>query len=640
MSRTPVICTLIASCALLGTAAILTAGPLDPPAGPVTPSYKTLTEVEPRTAVNATNTPGDSTAVYVISQPGSYYLSGTVVTPAIKVGVRITASNVELDLNGFAIEGATSSTAGVQLSSGVAQVKVRNGRISTIGSHGISAAASNVCVFEDLTADACGGNGFDLGDFVTVTRCEARANSGIGIRVGGSSTVTRCKSAINGTGIELNSSSMASDCIIVSNSVKGIAMNGIRASAEHNSVVVGGVNATGILCAAGSQVVRDNTITGNGLSGQKGLSVTAPSCTIGGNLVRDIADCYSITSTPQLQVELIISQLPESLDVPCTARLVGSMTSTGGTAALLVNSDGVTVDLNGSELVGSGSSGVGIRSAAGKKDIVVRNGTIRGFSSGGIDLSNSMGTRVERITASGNTGPGIVVTGSSVVNCISTGNTGAGIVGGDNSIIDGCMSNGNTSDNILVYQSCRVSNCVANQSISGNGINCAVLYNTVVGCTANSNSLNGIVTGQRGRVSECTVTSNGSNGVKAAFAGTIERCNIGSNAACGILMDSGGGFMIRDNHIHEHGTTNTAAIRIVNAGFCTVTGNRITSAYRGLDIQAGSNFIAGNTVCLVGAGGSYTIVPGNSYGPILNVANVGDINTVANSGHSQANFYY
>jgi hypothetical protein len=54
------------------------AGPLDPPAGPVTSTLKTLSEVEPRTAVNAANTPGDFQALYVISSPGSYYLTANV----------------------------------------------------------------------------------------------------------------------------------------------------------------------------------------------------------------------------------------------------------------------------------------------------------------------------------------------------------------------------------------------------------------------------------------------------------------------------------------------------------------------------------------------------------------------------------
>lgn len=46
------------------------AGPLTPPGGAVAPSGKTLTEVEPRIAINATNTPGNASVLYRIAQPG------------------------------------------------------------------------------------------------------------------------------------------------------------------------------------------------------------------------------------------------------------------------------------------------------------------------------------------------------------------------------------------------------------------------------------------------------------------------------------------------------------------------------------------------------------------------------------------
>ena len=39
---------------------------------------KTLDQVEARIIVNATNTPGDGTNSYIISAPGSYYLTGNI----------------------------------------------------------------------------------------------------------------------------------------------------------------------------------------------------------------------------------------------------------------------------------------------------------------------------------------------------------------------------------------------------------------------------------------------------------------------------------------------------------------------------------------------------------------------------------
>jgi len=43
---------------------------------------------------------------YVITQPGSYKLTGNLVVPADTYGIKIEANNVTLDLNGFGIGGA------------------------------------------------------------------------------------------------------------------------------------------------------------------------------------------------------------------------------------------------------------------------------------------------------------------------------------------------------------------------------------------------------------------------------------------------------------------------------------------------------------------------------------------------------
>src|SRR5689334_9465486 len=81
------------------------AGPLDPPAGPVTPTYKTLTEVEPRIAINAINTPGDADSLFKITKPGSYYLTGNITGVVGRHGVEIIVGGVTLDLNGFDLVG-------------------------------------------------------------------------------------------------------------------------------------------------------------------------------------------------------------------------------------------------------------------------------------------------------------------------------------------------------------------------------------------------------------------------------------------------------------------------------------------------------------------------------------------------------
>src|SRR5262245_43481489 len=81
-----------------GAAWLAYAGPLDPPPGPITPTHKTLTEVEPRVIVNSTNTPGDADSLYKITLPGSYYLAGNITGVAGKHGIEIASSGVTLDL--------------------------------------------------------------------------------------------------------------------------------------------------------------------------------------------------------------------------------------------------------------------------------------------------------------------------------------------------------------------------------------------------------------------------------------------------------------------------------------------------------------------------------------------------------------
>ena len=100
--------TTASTCALVASAGLLVAGSLNPPAGPVAPTYKTLSEVEPRIAVGPGTTPGDAANLYRITQPGSYYLTANIITGP-RTGVWIDSSGVTLDLNGFEIYDASPS---------------------------------------------------------------------------------------------------------------------------------------------------------------------------------------------------------------------------------------------------------------------------------------------------------------------------------------------------------------------------------------------------------------------------------------------------------------------------------------------------------------------------------------------------
>jgi hypothetical protein len=104
---------------------------LTPPGVPA-PVMKSLDQIEARTIVNSASTPGDGNNVYIISQPGSYYLTGNLVAPLhlfggnAKNGIEITANNVTLDLDGFALQGAAGNK-GIYIPNVQTNITVRNG---------------------------------------------------------------------------------------------------------------------------------------------------------------------------------------------------------------------------------------------------------------------------------------------------------------------------------------------------------------------------------------------------------------------------------------------------------------------------------------------------------------------------------
>ena len=112
-------------------------GPLTPPGAPA-PTMKTLDQVEPRTPIDATHTPGDADSLFKITQPGSYYLTGNITGVAAKHGIEIAAGGVTLDLMGFDLSGIAGSLDGVSSTvASLTSISIRNGSIRAWGDEGI-----------------------------------------------------------------------------------------------------------------------------------------------------------------------------------------------------------------------------------------------------------------------------------------------------------------------------------------------------------------------------------------------------------------------------------------------------------------------------------------------------------------------
>lgn len=186
---------IVAFAGMAAAAALVTAGPLTPPSGPAGPTYRTLTEIEPRTPVNQATCPGDEDSVLRISQPGTYYLTGNVIGVSGKSGIEIAVSGVVLDLNGFVVRGATGSLHGIAAANG--GVKISNGTVSLWGLNGITAGA-----FSDVRGVTAAGNavGVELGAYSSISDSVARQNQSHGIRLYSIGFATNCTALGNGLG--------------------------------------------------------------------------------------------------------------------------------------------------------------------------------------------------------------------------------------------------------------------------------------------------------------------------------------------------------------------------------------------------------------------------------------------------------
>jgi hypothetical protein len=159
-------------------------GSLTPPGTPA-PTMKSLDQIASTgIAINATNTPGDSGDVFVISQTGNYYMTGNIAAASGKNGIKINASGTTIDMNGFQISGAGSGggSAGILILAG-SQCCVKNGSITNIGtgtnSDGIRSLGSNNQIDSSVTI-ANHGYGIHTGATDPEIRNIATGNMGTG----------------------------------------------------------------------------------------------------------------------------------------------------------------------------------------------------------------------------------------------------------------------------------------------------------------------------------------------------------------------------------------------------------------------------------------------------------------------------
>ena len=668
----------------------VSAGDLNPPAGPVQSTMLRLDEIESRTPI--------SSLPFTIDRCGSYFLTDCLTGVSGQNGITITADDVSLDLNGFALIGVPGSLDGVATTMAVKNLTVRNGTVRDWGRAGVNAGPATNSQLERLHASDNGANGLTIGSGSLVTQCTAtgngsngigtshgctvvdctaRDNTSSGFLVGNGSTVQNCSAFSNDNdgistfagctvigctaaensddGIELNSGCTVRNCSARDNGDDGFSLSsrstieactasnntgdGIQASVD-NRIVGNTCNGNGLGAGDGAGIhiiSSDNHIEGNSVTdNDRGLDIDGSSNYVADNTVRSNTDNYDIAAGNQLNI--LLCQIPESIDWPATVTLAGSLTGVTAQHGLTILADNVTVDLNGFTLFGVPASLDGIHVSP-FDHVSIYNGMIRGWGNHGIDAVSAEGCQfhdlglyengavglrgggvcvLQNCTASYNTGDGLFVNSYSTVEaCSAYRNGGHGIVA-PNGAVRGCTANFNTGDGINA-PAATVNECVAfgNQ---GNGIktthdffDLANRGSVVANCTANQNTMNGILVNLNSVVSQCTASVNEGAGISAEEGSLVKDCVARDNANDGVKISDqchAVGNTCADNGrggsgagVHATGTGNR------------IEGNHCTGGVRGLDIDGPGNYVDGNTV--TGNTDNYDFVAGNQLNILL-----------------------
>jgi len=322
MKTTSLIPTSLALSVLLSTldpqfSTVSAQGTLAPPGAPA-PTMKSLDQIEPRIPISAGTTPGGANDSFIITNPGSYYLTTNFIATSPKNGIQIAADGVTIDLCGFELNGAGLGGVGIRIITSIHRqnLTIRNGSVRNWTSSGIDLSFGRNLLLENVLALGNGGNGIYGGENAVIRDCLAytNANAGpflAGISANQGSVVVNCAADFNGIsntncfGIVAGTGSTVSHCSASQNS--GPNAVGISASAgctvsDCAVTIQTGTNGAGISVGNGSSVIRC-TVSANPGSGTIGIQanqrVLIESCVTegnGGDGIRAASECAVVSN--------------------------------------------------------------------------------------------------------------------------------------------------------------------------------------------------------------------------------------------------------------------------------------------------------------------------------------------------------
>jgi hypothetical protein len=489
-------------------------GDLNPPVGPVAETHKTLTEVEPRRPIGQENVP------FVISAPGSYYLTGPLEpTAAGQTAVTIASSEVTLDLSGFSIRNSPvfAFTTGVLVSGTRSSIAVSNGVVRGTTTNGINTSAAVDAALTDLRVNSCGNNGFLTGPSTILTRCTSSNNFFDGFETGANNSLSDCSAFSNdGVGCDLGLSNSARGCTASANLGRGFDAGNRSTLTACTADGNGGI---GILTGTGC-VVADSTAAGNGAEAGMflGNASTARNCTSqgnsGGGFDSSSAGLSSFTNCTALSNGSFGFNLSDSSTATgCTA----SFNTTDGFVA---SADAVMTDCTATFDDGEGFA---VGSTCTLSGCTASNNASFGFDVGeACELSR----------------------------CIARNNGSSGFNLGTSSRASDCMARDNDGDGFFTAENCSLTDCTAHSNDggvqTGDGFTLAEGSSTV-GCTATANADVGFESFGRNLIVGCVSKDNLSFGMRISNNGSrVDSCLMRGNGTFDLRVDGANNQIIRN----------------------------------------------------------------------------------------------
>lgn len=229
---------------------------------------------------------------------------------------------------------------------------------------------------------------------------------------------------------------------------------------------------------------------------------------------------------------------PVTITTPGSFVLTGSLTVPDlSTTAILVSASDVTVDLAGFRIQGLNSCsgtptvcsslqpgvGVAVDDSSLRFRVEVRNGTIVGMGSDGVNVGDDCVVRNLRLAENG----------------------GNGVDGGS----EGCLLEGNiSSENGNYGLQCNQCTVIRNVTMR-NGTRGISADGTIFANTSRENGTFGILSGVGSTIADNTVTLNVSDGIVVNGRSIVGRNTVRSNGGAGIRANSGDGLLVQGNAI-------------------------------------------------------------------------------------------